>query len=70
MSRIEKYQREYGKFAPEVLSSIAQTGAAGRSGDPRRIAHARERHAALMAYVRGPCSAVTPAAAVAVQQRP
>jgi hypothetical protein len=52
MSRIEKYQREYGEFSGDVLSSIARTGAAGRSGDPRRIAHARKRHAELMAYVR------------------
>ena len=52
MPRTTKFQRKYGAFGALVLSSIARTGAAGRSGDPCRIAHARERHAALMAYVR------------------
>ena len=46
--RYEEFEREYEEFAPEVLSSIGQVGAAGRSGDHAKIEAARARHEELM----------------------
>jgi hypothetical protein len=48
IDRFTEFKLEYGEFAAEVLSSIASVGAAGRSGDPEKIADARARHEETM----------------------
>lgn len=52
MTRIQKFERTHGKFAPVVLWSIAKVANAGRSGDPVKVQRERARHYALMRSLR------------------
>lgn len=51
-TRKSKFLERYKVFADEVLSSIAQVAAAGRTGDPDRIRAQRRRHHKRMAEIR------------------